>query len=299
MRILMTGAAGYIGKNLAQTLVEGGVSVDAIVRQEPPSEKRVLGVKYHLIAGWDDHGSLLKAIDKVKPDVTVHLAALLKSSSGLEKSSGLVTDNIGFTTMLAECLEESLGSFNMIHTGTSTQNPTNGDYDPINLYAATKEACETILKYYAKNMSTNILTLRLTHVYGPGDYRENLMSQIIRSLTMQQPLDTTAGEQMLEYVHIDDAVTAYLLAINHLAKGNISGMVQYDIGGGEVVSIRELHDLFSQISGRDFSLNWGAKAYPKHLCMRPSKRTNLLPGWTPKMSLQEGIRTILKAEKII
>ena len=80
------------------------------------------------------------------------------------------------------------------------------DYRPVNLYAATKQAFEDVLAYYADAQGIAAVTLELYDTYGPGDPRRKLIRILFEAARSGEPIQLSPGEQVIELLHVDDAV---------------------------------------------------------------------------------------------
>ena len=147
-KAIITGATGYIGSHVAKHLLETGWSVGIIVRQQ----SRLYNIHDVLdrIDIFEHTGSIHSLADflkKTSPNVVIHLAAATASNPPIEHIQPLISSNIEFPTQLLEamCLSNVK---HFISTGSYWQNYNSDRYNPVDLYAATKEACEAVLKYY-------------------------------------------------------------------------------------------------------------------------------------------------------
>ena len=171
MKVLITGATGYIGSQLAKRLHAKGHEVSLIVR--PNSDLAVLdtvlpSASLHYYDG--SYQSLFAALSTSQPDVVFHIASLFLAQHKPEDVARLVESNLNFPTQLLEAMSQ-LGMTQFINTGTSWQHYQNEGYNPVNLYAASKQAFEAMLAYYVEAKNFKSITLKLFDTYGPGDNR--------------------------------------------------------------------------------------------------------------------------------
>jgi nucleoside-diphosphate-sugar epimerase len=209
---LVTGATGFIGSHLARRLVKDGWAVHAVVRS---SSKRDLihdiehAIHFHIYDGTID--SMQGILAESRPDTIFHLASLFLSQHQPRDITALIQSNITFGTHLVEAAVVN-GCFQFINTGTSWQHYENEDYNPVNLYAATKQAFEDILKYYVEAHGVKVITLKLFDTYGPDDPRPKLMNLLKRAAETGETLEMSPGEQLIDLVHVDDVVEAFCTA---------------------------------------------------------------------------------------
>ena len=290
----MTGSTGFIGRHLATVLIQNGHEVHAIIRSETNLARIVPGVTPYLHDGGVD--SLGAILGKVSPDIVVHLAARFQDRHVPGDIERLITDNITFGAMLAEAMAQA-GIRHLVNTSTSWQHFQGKDYSPTCLYAATKQAFEALLRYYVDTQGLNVLTLKLFDTYGPQDTRGKLVSQFLRMLRDGSSLDMSPGEQLLDLVHIDDVVSAYLIAMERLLSGVTRGEESYAVSSGQQIQLREFAAVFSECAGAPLHINWGARPYRDREVMEPWSTGVCLPGWRPHVGLEEGL-TRLSAENV-
>jgi nucleoside-diphosphate-sugar epimerase len=201
--------------------------------------------------------------------------------------------NLEFGTQLLEALCQSKVK-TFINTGTSWEHYQNETYNPVNLYAATKHAFEAIIQYYVNVHSFRVVTLKLFDTYGTNDTRPKLMRLLKKTLVGNTPLEMSEGEQLIDLVHIDDIVDAFLIAEKHLQNSRTAGHEQFAISSGNPISLRELVGAFSKISGKELPILFGKKPYRQREVMVPWNNGRKLPGWEPKISLEKGIQAFIK-----
>ena len=102
----------------------------------------------------------------------------------------------------------------------------------------------------------------------------------------------TPGEQQLDLVHVDDVVEAYcrLLAVTAADPARLHAGKQFALHAEKLVTLKELAGLFTRATGRSLNVHWGAKPYRAREIMTPWSGGQPLPGWRPRISLEEGLR---------
>jgi nucleoside-diphosphate-sugar epimerase len=295
--VLITGATGFVGAHLVRRLVVDGWDVHHVVW--PNSDFARLGSDADRVDGHQHDGTtegMAAIVGAARPDLVIHLASLFLSQHTSADVVGLVTSNILLGTQLAEAMELH-GVRRLLNTGTSWQHFEGRDYSPVNLYAATKEAFEAVLAYYVEARALRVLTLKLFDTYGTGDPRAKLFTLLRRTADTQQPLDLSPGEQLLDLVHIDDIIDAYLLAADRLMADRVEGHERYAVSSGAPQSLREVVGVFEAAAGVRLPVQWGGRPYRPREVMRPWDRGRPVPGWRPKVSLLDGFRRTLTAER--
>ncbi len=282
MKILLTGGSGFIGSHLKKHLIKDN-DVYEIKRKKANSSKSN-NVFYHN----GKTKELSKFFTSTKPDLVIHLASLFISehdSSDLEK---LVNDNILFSTQLLECCIKS-GCKKFLNTGTSWQNFNNKDYNPVNLYSATKEAFFKILYYYHVAHDIDCINIKLFDSYGPNDKRKKLFYHINSAVNNKDNFDMTSGNQKINILHVEDICNGFILALKLLnKKKNI--FKSYALSADKLISLKELVNKYLKINDLNLKINWGKKKYKKREVMKPWSKFELLPGWKPLIKLDKGLK---------
>tara|TARA_Y100001972_G_scaffold128999_1_gene193315 strand:- start:6963 stop:7853 length:891 start_codon:yes stop_codon:yes gene_type:complete len=291
-RVIITGATGFVGSNLARKFVQKGFEVYLIVRE---------GSSYHNIQDivsdviiytyTGDVKGIYQFLLNSKSDTIYHIASCFVAEHKSEDIDRLVDSNLLFGLKVAEAAQLA-GIRYFVNTGTSWQHFNNSLYNPVCLYAATKEAFEKLLDYYAESLTFNVISLHLFDTYGETDKRPKLINMLSQFSREGRVLDLSPGEQLLDLVHIDDVISAYLIAGKLLRERKVSGHKIYGVSSGNSISLRSLIMLFEEVSGSKVKVNWGAREYRKREVMEPWTNFDQLPGWEPKINIREGLERI-------
>lgn len=293
MNIFITGGTGYIGSKLSKRLIGEGHNV-AILKREASDLNNLSEFKdqitFYNYEG--DFSSMNAAVEDFKPDLGIHLASLYVYSHSAEDIDALIDSNLRLGLHLTEALVKN-GCKKLVNTGTSFEHFKNDDYNPVNLYAATKNAFSALLKYYTKSAQLSALTIKLFDTYGPDDNRGKLVSYLIGALSSGEEVQLSGGDQIVDYAHVDDVVNAYLKAIELLM--NLDTGYYSEFGGvtGERVTLKQLVALIEEVSGKKLKVQFGAKPYRFREVMKPWSNFWELPDLPPKKSLKEGLKELI------
>lgn len=296
MRVLLTGATGFIGRHVFRRLVEEGHDVAALVR--PNSRLDVLqpaNSRVHLLVYDGTYSSLHAAVAATRPNLVIHLASLFLSHHSALDVARLIESNLNFPTQLLEAMAE-FDVKHLINTGTSWQHFEGKNYNPVNLYAATKQAFETLLSFYVEAKGIRAITLKLFDTYGPNDDRVKLFSLLRGAAKTGEALRMSPGEQVLDLVYIDDVVDAFLLSMAHLPL--VTTTESYAVSGPDRISLRELVRVYENTVGRRVPVEWGERSYRPREVMMPWKAHDLVPGWQARVPLIDGIKYMEKDGQI-
>lgn len=288
-RALVTGASGFVGSHLARRLVEEGWEVHVLLRAGSslaPLAPILDRLTLHRSSGAT--AELTEIVRAAAPDAVFHLAAVFLAQHKPEEIENLIEANILFPTRLLEAMAAN-GVRLLVNTGTAWQHFENRAYDPVNLYAATKQAFETLLAYYVNALGFSVATLALFDTYGPDDPRPKLMSALWKAAASGQALSMSGGEQLLDMVYIDDVVAAYLATERALRD---AGPVQlhYGVSSGAPLRLKDLVATFEAALGARVNVGWGERPYRPRETMQAWTDFTAPPGWQPRMPLAEGLR---------
>lgn len=293
MKILVTGGSGYIGSRLARRLVEDGHSVSLLLPSEAPLD--LLGGTVDRVAVYRDAASwkgVCRAVEESRPDLVFHLASLVLTNHEPEDVRRLVQSNVLFGAELLEAMTK-VRVERLVVAGTSWQHFADADYDPVNLYAATKQAFEDLLTFWSNTTPLRTIILELFDVYGPDDPRPKLLSLLLRVACEGGEAGLTPGEQLVDMVHVDDVVEAFVLAGDRLRGLATGSRETYSVSSGAPIELRQFVREFENVLGRSLPIRWGACPYRPREMMRPWSRGLPLPGWGPKISLRDGFRQLI------
>jgi nucleoside-diphosphate-sugar epimerase len=293
-RALVTGATGFIGSNLVKKLVAVGWHVDAVVR--PSSDLRMISdfkFAVNIIEFDGDINQLNSILELSRPDVVFHAASLFLSNHSSNQVQQLIESNIHFGVQLLEAMDHA-GVKLFVNTSTVWEHYHGDEYNPVNLYAATKKAFQQLQQFYIEAKGLRAITLKLFDTYGPGDIRPKILNLLIKAAKDDQPIGLTPGEQKLDFVHIDDVVETYLLAANRLMTEKVSVHEIYGVGTGSVVTLKDIVKLLEEILDKNIIINWGERPYANREVMVSIDNYKTINRWVPKISLSTGLKELVK-----
>ncbi len=292
-RVLVTGATGFIGSNLVKRLIENDVEVHIITRatsRVEQSDISSLPVVIHQHDGTT--AGLVEIFQLARPETVFHLAAKFAAEHESRDIAELVNSNLLFGVQLLEAMAVTQVP-HLINAGTAWQHFKQEAYNPVNLYAATKQAFETLAAYYVRAGLLKMITLKLLDTYGPNDPRSKLFTLFKRVSSGGERLKMSPGEQRLGFVYIDDVVKAFLTAGQYIQILPDYEMPAYSIAPDCLYSLREIAALYEVVSGKRLNIGWGERPYRRREVMEPYIGTRL-PNWEAKVALAEGIKKCLE-----
>jgi nucleoside-diphosphate-sugar epimerase len=286
---LVTGATGFIGGHLVRHLATHGWKVHVLSRRISSDPAVAQAATWHYYLG--DCESASRAISLSQPDVVFHLASLTLVEHTGEQIDALIDANLRFGMHLLEAMSEH-NVKKLINTGTSWQHYNGANYDPVNLYAATKQAFEAILDYYCNVHRFSATSVRLQSTYGPGDRRGKLLPLLLNAVLRDEKVELTPGKQKLMYVHVFDVAKAFEIISKRIRlTGRVSGSHErISLWSKEIYSIKELVAIIEKCSGRKIKALWGAKGYRYREVMDPCCLPSRMISWSPSIKLSEYIQ---------
>lgn len=298
-KAVITGASGFLGQNLCKHLINKEYQILILVRETSNIEftkdfdSKLFKIKKFRNNNFDD---IYDTIIDFKPDIGFHLAAAFDKGQTNREIHNLNNVNILYGMILLNALVES-GCKNFISIGTSWQNFSDEEYNPVNLYAATKEAFQAIIKYYEKTKMLNTIILKLCDTYGKNDRRKKIINFLKEAYQNDKALDMTKGEQYLSLTYIDDIVEGLLLAAEYIMNGEHCGKTFF-VANKELIKLKDLVKTIEKIGNKKLKINWGSVPYREREIMKPYIG-ELLPNWEAKVSIKKGIEKVLNERNLI
>ncbi len=286
-RAFITGGTGFVGRHLARRLLDEGWKVGLLVRSDEFKQKAWEGGSAYEYDGSTE--SVIAAVSQENPAIVFHLASLFLASHNASQVSPLISSNVLLGAQLLEAMKVC-GCKKLVNVGTSWQHYLGGDYDPVCLYAATKQAFEAILAYYANAEAIAAITLKLFDTYGPEDPRPKLITKLREAMIANRPLEMSPGQQLISLVYISDVVNAFVQSAGRLLGSSISGLESYVVDADQPVALQDLVHSLEHVCSKKVPVRWGALPYRSREVMQPYRGGKRLPGWLPQVTLEEGLR---------
>lgn len=290
-RALLTGATSFPGMALAERLLKLGIEIHALVRPQTDTARLAgLGIVLHSIEGGA--AAIDEAVRLARPDVTYHLANLYLRDPLPDQIPELIETNITLGTCLLDALVRRR-FLNFVNVGTYAQFYRSATPRPFSLYAASKEAFETIMAYHA-DLGLAATSLILFDTYGPGDRRSKLIPSLLKALESGLPLPLPGEEMTMDLTYRTDVAEAL-----YQAGGGLIGRPKdwrdkrYAVSGFRH-TVRNVVETLEEIAGRRIDKLWGEWKVPERHIAVPWEGPKL-PGWRAQVTLEEGLRQTLIA----
>ena len=290
-KIVITGATGFVGSNLTKYLIDKNeFEIHLIIRSNSNLENIDSFKELVNIFTYDGElNKLMFFFKKINPDTVFHLASNFIAEHESSDIDTLIDSNITFGLHILEAMKVS-NTKKLINTGTSWQHYKNEGYNPVCLYAATKQAFESLIEYYSQAESFKVITLKLFDTYGENDKRLKLINLLNKYADDGTILKMSPGEQILNLVHVDDVCNAFYIASKNILDKHYVGANNYSVSNPESYKLKDLIHLFENVSGKKIKVNWGGRPYRNREVMRLWDKGQKLPNWNASISLKKGLK---------
>ena len=280
-RALLTGVTGFLGGYTARCLIADGWQVAAVVRTSSRTELLPAAVREQIVFYDAEHMDLREIVREAAPDVVFHLAAYYTTTHSYDEIDDLIASNVTFGTKLLDAMDRN-NVRRLVYARSSWQHYREDDYEPANLYAASKEAFDAIVRFYEAANGLQRIGLTLFDTYGEDDRRNKLLAVLPKIAAEGKRLALSPGEQQVDFVHAEDVARAFALAGSYLAEGRVELCGDYIVSSGTAVTLRELIRRYECLRGEQMPVDWGARPYRVREVMIPWRGGRILPGWERK-----------------
>lgn len=284
MKILVTGATGFIGTNLTSELRK---QHELFILGQFEGDPEKLGLPGIIMT--DDILHLAGFIKSNKIEGIIHLASLYLTVHTPQDVKELVSSNVYLGTAILEAASIAGCVKWFLNTGSIWQNynAKGMEYNPVNLYAATKQAFIDMAKYYSDVFGIKFCTLKLCDTYGPNDTRKKIFKLFKDYSESGEILKMSPGEQKIDLIYISDVIAGFNRLAELLASDKLLDD-EYVLTSGMQIPLKNLAQIFSKVSGRNLNIEWGGRQYRAREVMEPWKGIPV-PGWKPEVSVEKGI----------
>ncbi len=304
MNILITGASGFIGRQLVPLLLADGHTLHGITRKTStsrhgdstatPQNTRLIWHQVNLA----DTAAVSACIASIKPEACIHLAWDTEPGRYLDDVEGnlkllqhslhllreLVRHECSHFLALGSCAEYAI---------TDTDIGESAATAPDTIYAAAKLSLCLLGQQITKNTATRFCWGRLFYLYGPGEHPKRLVPGVIAAMAAGQEFKASHGEQGRDYLHVVDAASALQCLLNHRADG------VYNICSGVAVQIKDILLTVEKLMQRKDLVKLGAlsaRAWDPERIVGDNRKLKAL-GWEPHFDLAKGLSATIQSYK--
>lgn len=294
---MVTGATSFIASGLLRELVMQGKKVYAVCR--PNSNKKYRIPKSDKIEIIECELGLLSELNnkiKEKCDVFFHLGW---DGTGDKNNMFLQNQNVRYT-LDAVLAANALGCNTFVGSGSQAEYgianiklKSDTEVFPVTGYGMGKLCAGLMSRKLCEQLKIKHVWARILSVYGPMDASGTLVMSMINKLLMGESPKLTKGDQIWDYLYIDDCARALYL----LSECGCASQI-YNVGSGEEVLLKDYADKIQKIVNPNVSIDFGSIPYNKNTPMFLSANITSLTkdtGFEPQIKFEEGIHTILKS----
>ena len=286
--VLVTGASGFIGRQCLPILVAKGYDVHALSRLQPGTPPR--GVTWHDVDLLRP-GAPTEIIHQVRPDFLLHLAWHAVPSkfweapenidwvrASLELLSAFAANNGRRLVAAGSCAEYQINAGECLEERTPLL--------PSTLYGTCKCAFGSVLDSFTRQTEISSAWGRLFFLYGPYEHPSRLIAYVVQSLLRAEPAICSDGRQVLDFMHVEDAASAFVSLLENKIQGPVN------IASGRPVEVRDLLQEIGMKIGRPELIRLGARESSSGVSRIWANVDRLTKevGWKPRYDLPSGIK---------
>lgn len=306
MRVIVTGAAGFIGSHVVDRLLADGHQVTGLdnfdtfysaAAKRANLAQALVNKNFELVTGDIRDGQLVAELfEKVRPDGVIHLAARAGVRPSLEDPALYMDVNVTGTTRIFEAARQQAQPPRVVYASSSS---VYGDRDtapfretedvdsPISPYAASKRACEIVASTFHHLYGLHLTGLRFFTAYGPRNRPDLAIAKFSRLILDDKPIPVFGdGSTRRDYTYVEDIADGVVRALERC-----QGLNLYNLGNSSPVTLNELVATIAAALGRTPKLD---RLPPQPGDVRQTFADISLAerdlGFQPRMPFAEGIR---------
>jgi nucleoside-diphosphate-sugar epimerase len=287
-RVLVTGAAGFIGRPAVEALRARGAEVHAVSSRRAPGTHD--GVTWHRADLLDPAGTSL-VVQRVKPTHLLHLAWDVRP--GAWAGAGGHLGWLGASLVLLEQFAAA-GGTRVVMAGSCAEYDWNAGVcseastplRPATLYGTTKLALGQVLDAYARETGMSSAWARIFFTFGPGEHPNRLVASVIRSVLAGEPAACSEGRQVRDFLFVDDVASALVALLESPVTGPVN------VGSGQRLSVADLARRVGDLMARPDLIRLGARAAAAQeapLVVADVSRLTTEVGWTSGHTLDAAL----------
>lgn len=246
MRILLTGATGFLGRNLSHFLVEKGYDVTVIGRDVEKLKTFFAGLAVSK-RGTDYSAESLVELTRDQ-DVVIHLASQLMQRDTHPLKISFFDANLRIVeNIILACEANKIGKF--INTSSISVYPLEQNLvesqatSPWTIYGVSKANIDVYLDYIQKKITTRIVSLRLARLFGYGERAGLMFTDFITKAINKEPLTINGeGKSTIEYIYIEDAIDAISQFVENADKQGV-----FNVGSGVSYSVKDIAQVVNNV----------------------------------------------------
>lgn len=291
-KILVTGGTGFVGARVVRQLVDQNRDVALLMRTSSNSHRidDLLGRCTVIRGDLSRLQEVRASLAAFAPQAVLHLG--WEGVKGADRNSAVQMSNVSAAIDLYRITEE-LGARHFVGLGSQAEYgplpgriSENAATHPTTAYGAAKLATGLLLERTAAASGHPFAWLRLFSAYGPDDDPSWLIPYLIRQLLAREKPSLTRGEQIWDYLHVDDVAAGVIAALDAGARG------LFNLGSGQARPLRDIITLIRDRIDPSLPLGFGEVPYRQDQVMHLEADISALSAaahWQPAVTLEDGI----------
>lgn len=296
MKVLITGVTGYVGQNFLPELIKKHPDVEIMTVNVSVEEANFL-----FPFSQCTHIST-EEMDKIvhfRPELVYHLATLSTSRNDYDIIHPMIEANIEFGVKLLHFISITQSVKLFVNIGSFAEYRMGPDkLSDAYLYTATKSAFRHFVDYYSQLSNFQYITLVPYSLYGGKDTAKKLIDYMRESLTSDTPVKMTKGEQILDFTHVSDLVSFFILISDNISPFlDFQRGEEFHIGTGVGTRVRDLALMIEKVFGKKCNIEWGGLPYrplDTMYAVAPVDKNRKLLNWKASVTLPEGLERYKK-----
>lgn len=290
MKILLTGASGFLGSALARRMCQDGHDVILMARANSRFWRLGEEARGFCVVRSEGGAEVRSSVAKIDPDAVVHTACAYGRRD--ETLADILDANVGLGLDILQALEARERPTLFLNTGTVLE-------PGVNAYALSKNQFSDWGRLVAKRTAGRVqfINVLLQHMYGPHDDDTKFTTHVLRAcMRGEAALQLTAGEQKRDFIYIDDVTSAYATLLAHAAT--LPSVLDVEVGTGQAPRVREFVETAKRVTGAATELQFGAVPYRANEAMHCQADIAVMRslGWSPEFDLEAGMKKTIELE---
>lgn len=284
-KVLITGATGFIGRNVTNILIKKGYEIHALVHSFQPEQNEIVQHEIDLM----DINKVIDFISKYKFENLIHLAWYVGAKCHIHD---LNLDWTIATLNLIKAFKEN-GGKKFLGAGTISEYEYKYGYfiedetptSPGTLYGEAKNSLYKILSVYCKQNEIDFKWPRIFNLYGPYEKPQRLVPSVICSCLKNEDVKVSDCLNFQDYLHVEDTANAIVTIFESGLQGAVN------ICSNKPVQLKKIVEIIAQLTDFKGNILWGAipAAFDNKIVIGNNAKLKST-GWTEKYTLESGLK---------
>lgn len=284
MTIVVTGATGFVGSALIERLTAMGEQVLAIGGPRSKRGVQADGIKW---LPYEDNTIITaQLVADAQPTAVVHCANHYVLQHRINDIEPIIDANFRFGCLLLGVLAETPTHF--VNLSSFFQQQGKDGTQPNSFYAATKQAFTNIVRWFADNSDLQTCDVMLFDTYGPGDERSKLIPGLLNCAMSGETMAIQTPSAEINLCFISDVISGIVDVVQRRIVGD------WSIRAATNTNVFDVARLTETVTGRKIVNEWGTA---ESLVSPILETRSPLPGWSPVVSLRQGIEVCWQAQQ--